>query len=362
LNSVGTARFLSGDVAGLEELERSLALAEGAGLDEDVCRAMEHIVRVARRTRAYALASDYIERALRFATERGWELWRAYLLGYRAQIELDVGRWEDAVETAGLILREPKRSRIPRIVALTVVGRVRARRGDPEIWPILDEALSLAERGEELQAIEPVASARAEASWLERDRDGVARATTSALALARVRTAPWVVAELAVWRRRVGIVDQLADDEMTGPYSLELAGDGLLAAERWLELGCDYEAALALAGCDDVAALRRALDRFRALGARPAAATVARKLHARGVRGVPRGPRPRTRENPAGLTPRELEVLVLLADGLRNADIAHRIVVSEKTVGHHVSAILRKLDARTRGEASAKAARLGLTV
>ena len=75
---------------------------------------------------------------------------------------------------------------------------------------------------------------------------------------------------------------------------------------------------------------------------------------------MPRGPRPRTRENPAGLTARELEVLALLAEGLRNAQIAKRLVVSEKTVDHHVSAILRKLDVRSRGEAGAKAARLGL--
>ena len=67
-----------------------------------------------------------------------------------------------------------------------------------------------------------------------------------------------------------------------------------------------------------------------------------------------------TRENPAGLTARELEVLALVAEGLRNAQIAERLVVSEKTVDHHVSAILRKLDVRTRGEASATAARLGL--
>ncbi len=70
---------------------------------------------------------------------------------------------------------------------------------------------------------------------------------------------------------------------------------------------------------------------------------------------------PATRGNAAGLTKREVEVLTLLAEGLRNAQIADRLVVSEKTVDHHVSAILRKLDARTRGEASAQAARLGLT-
>jgi DNA-binding NarL/FixJ family response regulator len=49
-----------------------------------------------------------------------------------------------------------------------------------------------------------------------------------------------------------------------------------------------------------------------------------------------------------------------LAEGLRNAQIAQRLVVAEKTVDHHVSAVLRKLDVRTRGEASAEAARLGL--
>ena len=99
---------------------------------------------------------------------------------------------------------------------------------------------------------------------------------------------------------------------------------------------------------------------YSSLALRPAAAIVARRLRERGARGLPRGPRPRTRENPAGLTARELEVLALLVDGLRNAQIAERLVVSEKTVDHHVSAILRKLDVRSRGEAGAEAARLGL--
>jgi ATP/maltotriose-dependent transcriptional regulator MalT len=85
------------------------------------------------------------------------------------------------------------------------------------------------------------------------------------------------------------------------------------------------------------------------------------RLRERGARGLPRGPRARTRANPAGLTPRELEVLALVADGLRNAEIAQRLVLSAKTVDHHVSAILRKLEVRTRGEAGAAAERLGLT-
>jgi DNA-binding NarL/FixJ family response regulator len=60
------------------------------------------------------------------------------------------------------------------------------------------------------------------------------------------------------------------------------------------------------------------------------------------------------------LTSRELEVLRLIAGGRRNAEVAERLVLSRRTVDHHVSAILRKLKATTRGEAAVTAATLGL--
>jgi DNA-binding NarL/FixJ family response regulator len=162
-----------------------------------------------------------------------------------------------------------------------------------------------------------------------------------------------------VWRRRAGLAEQ-SPPVVDGPFALELAGRSQTAAERWTELGGPYEAALALAAADDEDLLRRSFDELQRLGAQPAAAIVARRLRERGARGVPRGPRPATRENPAQLTTRELDVLALVAEGLRNSDIAERLFVSRKTVDHHVSAILRKLDVRTRGEAGAEAVRLGL--
>jgi DNA-binding NarL/FixJ family response regulator len=140
-----------------------------------------------------------------------------------------------------------------------------------------------------------------------------------------------------------------------------LAGDPLGAAALWDELDSPYEAAVARAQSDDEEALRLALDQLRELGAGPAAAIVARRLRSLGAKGLPRGPRHTTRENPAGLTSREVEVLALVAEGLRNGDIARRLFLSERTVAHHVSAVLRKLDVRTRGEAGAAAVRLGLT-
>jgi DNA-binding NarL/FixJ family response regulator len=89
------------------------------------------------------------------------------------------------------------------------------------------------------------------------------------------------------------------------------------------------------------------------------ALALVRALRERGARGVPRGPRARTKANPAGLTARELEVLALLGEGPRNAEIAQRLVVSEKTAEHHTGAVLRKLGVCSRAEAAACAARLG---
>jgi DNA-binding CsgD family transcriptional regulator len=219
----------------------------------------------------------------------------------------------------------------------------------------------LADSTGEPQLIYPAAAARAEIAWLDGDPHGIAEATNDALALALERGDSWAAGELACWRWRAGFHDELPAALVAKPYRLSIAGDWGAAAERWRTIGCPYEATLALADADDQAALRQALEELNRLGARPAAAIVARRLRERGIRSVPRGPRPITRQNPAGLTARELEVLALLAEGLRNAQIAERLVLSTKTVDHHVSAVLRKLDVSTRGEASAKATRLGLT-
>jgi DNA-binding CsgD family transcriptional regulator len=226
------------------------------------------------------------------------------------------------------------------------------------VLPLLDEASALAEPTGELARIHPVALARAESAWLAGRPQAVASETESALRLVVARGFTRNVGELAVVRRRAGLEDDLPDD-IPEPYRSELAGDWREAASAWERLGCPYETALALSDADEVGALRESLERCTELGARPLASIVSRRLRALGA-SVPRGPRPSTRANAANLTARELEVLGLLAEGLRNTEIAERLVVSRRTVDHHVSAILRKLDARTRGEAVASAAQLGL--
>ena len=205
----------------------------------------------------------------------------------------------------------------------------------------------------------PVAGARAEARWLAGESEAIAAETDVAVALAIEHRHAWLTGVVCLWRRRAGLVDDVDPDDLPEPYRLELEGAAEAAAERWSALGCPYEAALALAHADTDAAQRRALAELQRLGAQPPRAASRARLRERGMRDVRRGPRAATRENPAGLTARELEVVALVAEGLRNAEIAGRLFVSEKTVAHHVSAILRKLDVATRSQAGAEAARLG---
>jgi DNA-binding NarL/FixJ family response regulator len=136
---------------------------------------------------------------------------------------------------------------------------------------------------------------------------------------------------------------------------LEIEGRWDEAARMWDELGHPYARAMALIQVGTAEALNEAFGILDQLGARPVAAVAAARLRALGER-VPRGPRHTTRANPAGLTAREVEVLRLVADGLTNPEIAARLFISDKTVEHHVSRILGKLDVPSRRDA-ARAAR-----
>src|SRR5262249_10117229 len=151
--------------------------------------------------------------------------------------------------------------------------------------------------------------ARAEAAWLSGTRaEDVRKATDDALRLALECADAWKVGELAWWRWKAGLTDEIALEQMAEPYRLSIAGDSAGAADLWTQKGCPYEAALALAESDDPVQMRKAIDQLQQLGAKSAAAIVSRRLRQRGVRGIPRGPRSQTLENPAGLTARELEV------------------------------------------------------
>lgn len=232
LTNIGTVEYLAGLPEGIEKLERSLELAQEAGLEEHAGRAFVALVWWSPRGRSYMLADRYLEAGLDYCSERGLDLWRLYLLAYRARVQLDRGLWDEAADSAALVIRDPRSSPVPRITALAVLGLVRARRGDPDQWPPLDEAWTLAKPTAELQRIEPAAVARAEAAWLDGRPEAVGDATDAALELAVRRRAWWVVGELAYWRWVAGIREEIPP-EAAEPYALQIAGRWARAAELW---------------------------------------------------------------------------------------------------------------------------------
>jgi DNA-binding CsgD family transcriptional regulator len=359
LTNIGGAQFRGDDPDGGRKLERAFELAVGAGLDEQAARALINLGMCALRYRKLDVAERALADGLEYSTERGLDLWRVYAEAHQAMLELYRGNWDGAASLAESVNGDPHAWWIHQLLARTVRGLVRARRGTAGAVEALDEAWALGEPSGELAWIAQVAAARAETGWLAGDPARVAAVTGAALEHARRRDAAWAVNELVCWRRRAGLADAPGIGT-SGPFALELAGEWQQAAAWWRAAGCPYEAALALADSGDAKVLRQSLDELQQLAAAPAAAIVARRLRSLGERGLPRGPRPATRRNPAGLTARELGVLALVADGLRNAEIAERLVLSEKTVDHHVSAILRKLNVRSRVDAARAARRLGV--
>ena len=357
LNTVGTVELRRGDPGGLAKLERSLDLAAGAGDEAGVGRAYLHLGIVLAGRREWPLAERFLTPGIGYCSQHGMEAYELWLTALKAESALARGYWDEAAEVASSVVRAaPDVPGLARCSALAVLALVQARRGESGYWPLLDEATRLAKALTTPLPLLLVACARAETAWLEGASTQRIQAETEHAEVAASSGVPWFASELEIWRWRSGLPsrDQAG---LLEQHRLEQAGDCMGAAQWWEERDCVYDAALALAR-GQLAEQRRALDMLRWIGARPAVSIVSRRLQAQGERGLPRGPRPMTAAHPAGLTGREAEVLSLLTAGLSNAEIAARLVVSARTIDHHVSAILRKLGVRSRGEASAMASRL----
>ena len=355
LNNIGTALMIAGDPRGATILQQNLDTALAHGLQEHVARAYTNISATHVKHRRYAMGEEVLQAGIAFCADRDLESWTSYMRGTRAILLLETGRWEEAGALAATVTAHTVAS-VSRINALVTAGRLGTRTGaDPAAAA---EAWEAAAPSGEGQRVLICASGLAEAAWTQGDLADIRRRVDAVWDLAAERGGPWDVGELLWWLHCAG-EDREAPRPAAEPFALMVAGEARAAAAAWDAIGNPFWTALARSGSDDPDDLRAAVAGLEALGATATLAAVLRDLRRRGTP-VPRGPRPTSRANPAGLTEREMEVLYALSEGLSNAQIAGRFFLSEKTVAHHVSAVLRKLQEPSRSRAVATARQMGL--
>jgi ATP/maltotriose-dependent transcriptional regulator MalT len=222
LNNLGTARLIGAEPAGWDDLERSLQLALAGGFHEHVARAYTNLSSMAVTRRMYDRGTRYFQDGIAYCDEHDLDSWRLYMVAFRARARFEQIDWHRASEDAEVVLRDRRTAAVSRVLALTVLGHMRIRRGDPGSNGPLEEARTLASNSGESQRIAPLASALAEAAWLVGDRDAVIREVRDAYALSRKQRDAWAKGMLAVWLWRAGALEPIPTD-IAEPYALNSA-------------------------------------------------------------------------------------------------------------------------------------------
>ena len=236
-----------------------------------------------------------------------------------------------------------------------ILGRLLIRQGKPDgiDWLIL--ARQHAERSDLLEWLGPTGLAMIEYAWLSGRPEAAGRYPDLLLERTDRAGTALLRGELMRYLRRLGRPAEVFPD-CPEAFAAGIRGDWRAAADLWSEIGDPYEAALEMADSGDVEATSQSIDMLEDLGAVPALLFAKQRLRDLGVTRRPRREAATTRSNPAGLTERQLEILRLVRQGLSTAEIADQLVVSQRTVDHHVAAVLAKMGVRSRREAAAKLA------
>ncbi|RVJ84029.1 ATP-binding protein [Sinorhizobium meliloti] len=359
LNNVGTALLFAGRPGGRERLEETLALALEHGFHDHAVRAYTNFAECAVVSKDFVLAERLLAEGIAFATRHDLDTAAQYLLGRQAELLMGQGRFRDAETIAQGVMNLERLPMVMHLPALTVLGRVHVRLGEPGGMALLRNALQEGLATGELQRIVPVRLALAEAAWLHEDHNACTEQLTALAAIGLDRYRSWDFGELAVWWQRCGMAMPLPapSAQIPLPHSAELHGVPLAAAKEWDRLGLPYDAALALMqvrGADAGPALARAVTIFESLEARPAAALARKQAQRLGVAGqlpkARRGPYGAARRHPLGLTQHEQQVLALIAAGKSNKEAAQLLSRSPRTIEHQVSAVLSKFSAASRME------------
>jgi DNA-binding CsgD family transcriptional regulator/tetratricopeptide (TPR) repeat protein len=346
-NTLGAASILEGDAAvGEPLLLESLRMALHEGLHEAAHRALYNLSMGMITVRQLEKADRYLTELVDYTS--GVEVERCNLDAVRSEVQLRLGDWQAAEELARVGLASSRLDSDDEGSAKLTLARLLIRRGGDGAAELIDEAEAVLVGYENPSMMWPVVVTRAEEAWITGDLGDMRAQLRHWLEWAMGAGDRWAAGEIGRWLWLAGDLEVMPPIAAE-PFRLLVEGRHQAAAAAFDATSQPYEAALALAASADPDELREAHRRLVELGAPRVARKVGQRLGELGAP-VPRGPRPSTRANGRLLTRREAEIASLLAEGLTNGDIARRLVISEKTVGHHVSSVLGKLGARRRSE------------
>ncbi len=348
--TVGTSLSLLGDIRGRAVIEAATTLGLNHGVDEETARSINNTALSHIWFFDLPGARELNEKLVEFTTARELDAWYITAIANLAEIDVASSRWEDADRELAMVLGQTT-CRQTEVGSLMIAASLEVRRGAPGAELKVESALDRARGTTDLDIVRVSAILALQAAWT-----GVMELSEAKPLLEDAQKLPgwtdddWGRAMVGFWAMRTGI-DPPAGD-LPGAAGLEQTGKLLEAADAWDRAGYTTEATICRAlapGAD----LDQIFSSLSELGADGVARGLRHELQRRGVKSVPRGERKSTRANPAGLTARQAEVLSLMQAGLSNAAIAESLFISEKTAGHHVSAILAKLNVSSRLQAVA---------
>jgi DNA-binding CsgD family transcriptional regulator/tetratricopeptide (TPR) repeat protein len=333
---------------GISFIEEALQRALEAGEDGPVCNAYMTLQEACVSLQRLDDAERIFSVGMAIGERRELRRITRCLRSAHAETLLLLGNWDEAAEVSAEVLAIPGVSGWNAFFPLRILGTIGGRRGEPGHMELLDKSEAYAAGAGPVPWVVQIRAARAELLWISGQPDLARKEAREAYDQALGMTDLWRLGSVAIWLSRLGAEFDVPV-ALPEPHALEMARDGRGAVAAWERLGRTYDAALTrIFSSDDDTELRTAFTVLDGLGARATAAAARRHLKERGITSIPRGPRAAARSDPAGLTAREQEVLALLTQGLPDKEIARRLVISERTVHHHVSSILAKVGAPTR--------------